>query len=193
MGLEIGWLKGRFVSFFQRCARIQMLAVALVLFAFPYIAAAGLYYNQQEGFSIDAPTGWTVKKSAMPHTIVKFVLRDSADRIAVLSIASHEETWLSSLIPLTADGMYDSFKDEFRDFTVHRIASGTTKIRSMDAVWNLFEITEPPQARIIGKHYHLRRNGRLYRISIQADSGKSFFNAILPTAEKSIATLAFGL
>jgi len=178
---------------FLHTTKFQALVVVLALLTLPGEASAELYYNQRHRFSIDAPTGWAVKNSTQPYTIVKFVHRDREGNIAVLSIAADDESWLGALIPLTADRMYDGFKDEYRDFTVRRLASGTTKIRSMDSVWNLIEITDPPQARIIGKHYHLRRNGKLWRISAMTDSGKAFFETVLPAMEKSIATLAFGL
>jgi hypothetical protein len=173
--------------------RISMVAIALAFLAISWAGAADRYYNRGEEFSIDAPTGWEVKKSPHPNTIVKFVYRDNVDRIAVLSIAAYEESGLDSISPLTADRMYDRIKREFRDFTVSRLASGTSRIRSMEAVWNLIKITETPQARIIGKHYHFRRNGKLWRISAQTDSGKEFFATILPAMEKSISTFAFGL
>jgi hypothetical protein len=193
MGYGIGKNKSDIVPLYYCSATIRIGVLVLTLLAFPCVASAELYYNQLEGFSIDAPAGWTVKKSAQSNTIVKFVLRDDEDRIAVLSIASYQETRANVQLPLTADRMYDGFKVDFHNFTIRRLASGSIKIRSMNAVWNLFEITEPAQARIIGKHYHLRRNGKLYRVSIQTDSGKDFFDAVLPIAEKSISTLAFGL
>jgi len=89
--------------------------------------------------------------------------------------------------------MYASFQREYRDFTYRRIASGTSRIRSMDAVWNLIEITDPPQARIIGKHYHFRRNSKLWRVSAMTDSGRNFFDQVLPAMDQAIATLAFRL
>ena len=63
----------------------------------------------------------------------------------------------------------------------------------MDAVWNVIEITDPPRARIVGKHYHFRRNGKLWRVSAMTDSGREFFGKVLPAMERAIATMAFGL
>ena len=168
---------------------MKTIASILAVLAAPLVATAELYYNQEHKFSLDAPAGWTVKKSAQPNTVIKFVYRDAAGHIAVLSIAAYPDPGGA----LTPDGMYATFKDEYRDFTSRRLGSGATKIRSMDAVWNLIEITDPPQARIIGKHYHFRRDGKLWRVTAMTDSGKDFFATVLPTMDNTISTIAFGL
>lgn len=172
--------------------RNLIILLSFVFLLLPAFASAELYFNQEYRFSLDAPQGWSIKKSSQPNTIVKFVLRDSNARIAVLSIAAYDESTLSKLVPLTADSVFETFKKEYSDFDFRRIAAGKRKIRSMNAVWNLIEITNPPQARLIGKHYHFRRNGKLWRISAMTDSGKEFFDKVLPIMEKSIATIAFG-
>jgi len=169
--------------------KMKTIVSILALLTTPLVATAELYYNQEFKFSLDAPTGWTVKKSAQPNTVIKFVYRDANARIAVLSIAAYPDTPGA----LTADGMFATFKDEYRDFTYRRLDSGSTKIRSMEAVWNLIEITDPPQARIIGKHYHFVRNGKIWRVSAMTDSGKDFFATVLPIMDKAILTIAFGL
>lgn len=166
--------------------------LALVVLLLPTFASAELYFNKEHRFSLDVPPGWTAKKSSQPNTIVKFVFRDSSARIAILSIAAYDESLLSAALPLTADGMFESVKKEYTDFDFRRIAAGEKKIRSMNAVWNLIEITNPPQARLVGKHYHFRRNGKLWRISAMTDSGREFFDKVLPVMEKSISTIAFG-
>lgn len=154
------------------------------------VAAPGdVYHNQEHRFSIDAPAGWAVTKSAQPNTVVKFVHRDSEGRLAVLSIAAYR----GSNIRVTPDSMYASFREEYRDFTYIRLASGRATLHSMEAVWNVIEITDPPQARVIGKHYHFVRNGKLWRVSAMTDSGKEFFAKLLPVMDQAIATLAFGL
>jgi hypothetical protein len=162
----------------------------ILLLSTALTAAAGeRYFNQEHGFSLDVPSGWVVSKSAQPNTVVKFVYRDTEGHIAILSVAAY----VDSGTELTTDGMYASFQREYRDFTYRRIASGTSRIRSMDAVWNLIEITDPPQARIIGKHYHFRRNSKLWRVSAMTDSGRNFFDQVLPAMDQAIATLAFRL
>lgn len=167
-----------------------MKTTTFILLLSAALAAAGeRYYNQEYGFSLDVPAGWLVSKSAQPNTVVKFVYRNAEDHIAVLSIAAYPDF----RIELTPDSMYATFRQEYRDFTYNRIASGTSRIRSMDAVWNVIEITDPPQARIVGKQYHFRRNGKLWRVSAMTDSGRHFFGNVLPAMDQAIATIAFGL
>lgn len=167
--------------------KMKTIILVITILATPLMATAELYLNQDFDFSLDGPAGWTVKKSSQPNTVIKFVYRDAKDQIAVLSIAAFAYTPGA----LTADGMYATLKEGHQDFTFSRLDSGTTKIRSMVAVWNLVEITDPPQARIIGKHYHFVRNGKLWRVSAMTDNGKDFFATVLPTMEKAIATIAF--
>jgi hypothetical protein len=160
------------------------------------VTAGQPYYDNAHRFSIEFPDGWTVKQSSNPETLVKAVYRDTAGRIAQITIAAyplpHAVTG-NEADELTADDMWEGLKEQFPDFTVKRHDSGVTRIRSHRAVWNLIEITDPPQVKMIGKHYHFVQGKHLYRVTAVTDSGSEFFRTVLPTMEKSISTLAFGL
>lgn len=171
------------------------------LLLFLYIALAAPlwaqepYFDLSHGFSIAFPDGWTVKKSSNPETIIKAVFRDTGNNIAQITIAGYKlpyEPSKEELAELTADAMWEGLQSQYQDFTVTRRGSGAVKIRSKNAVWNLVEITDPPQARSIAKHYHFIQGSTLYRVSAMSDSGVTFFMGNLPLMEQSIATLAFG-
>jgi hypothetical protein len=153
------------------------------------------YYDLSHGFSITFPTAWTVKKSTNPETIIKAVFRDASSNIAQISIAGYKlpyEPSKKELAELTADVMWEGLQSQYKDLTLKRRGAGSAKIRAKEAVWNMVEITDPPQARSFAKHYHFIRGTTLYRVSAMSDSGESFFNANLPLMEEAIGTLAFG-
>jgi hypothetical protein len=153
------------------------------------------YFDISHGFSINFPSGWTVKKSSNPETIIKAVYRDSSDNIAMITIAGYKlprKPSKEELAELTADVMWESLKSQYPDFSFKRRGSGTAKFRSKDAVWNMVEITAPQQARSLAKHYHFIQGLTLYRVSAMSDSGEAFFIANLPLMDAAISTLAFG-
>ncbi len=156
--------------------------------------AGEYYFDASHGFSITFPSGWTVKKSSNPETIIKAVYRDSSGNIAQIAIAGYKLPYQPSKeeLTLTADARWESLQEQYQDFSLKRRDSGTAKIRSKDAVWNTVEITAPPQGRMIGKHYHFIQGSTLYRVSAMSDSGEAFFTANLPLMDEAISTLAFG-
>ncbi len=160
------------------------------------VTAGQPYYDKIHQFSIEFPDGWIVKQSSNPETVIKAVYRDTVGRIAQITIAAYPLPHAVSqgeANELTADDMWAGWKKQFPDFTVKRHDSGVARIRSHRAVWNLIEITDPPQARMIGKHYHFVQGKYLYRVTAMTGSGSKFFRVVLPIMEKSISTLAFGL
>lgn len=160
------------------------------------VIAGQPYYDRSHEFSIQFPDGWTIKRSSNPETVIKAVYRDTLDRIAQITIAAYRLPKIVSQAEaneLSPDDMWEGFKEQFADFAVKRHAAGITRIRSRRAVWNLIEITDPPQARSIAKHYHFVRGSILYRVTAITDSGAAFFQEVLPIMEESIGTLAFGL
>jgi len=146
-----------------------------------------LYYNPDYKFTLEVPLHWTVKPSAQRDTAVKFVYRESATLIAVLGVETPPDRGAA----LSPDEMFASFKHEFPDSTSIRLDSGTANIDGIDAVWNIVEVTDPPEARIIGKHYYFRRGKALLRLTAMTDSGSEFFVAALPALEEVIASLKF--
>ncbi len=174
------------------CITMVLLAAAF----WPLAALSETYFNQEHEFSIEFPEGWTVKGSMNPETIIKAVYRDEQDRIAQVTIAAYElpfEVSETEANTLTADDMWEGLKNQFADFRIKRHGSGTTKIRSRRVVWNFVEVMDPPQAKMVGKHYNFIRGRYLYRVSAMADSGMNFYKEVLPKMEAAIATLAFGL
>ncbi|MEI6277916.1 MAG: hypothetical protein WCQ16_00875 [Verrucomicrobiae bacterium] len=170
-------------------------AISCLLVILP-LKAGEPFFEFTHRFSITFPDGWIVKKSANPDTIIKAVFRDASNNIAQIAIAAYKlpaEPSKEELAEFTPDAMWEGLKSQFPDFTIKRLSSGTSKIRSKDAVWNMIEITDPPQARSIAKHYHFIQGATLYRVSAMSDSGTTFFNANLPAMENSISSLAFGL
>ncbi len=150
------------------------------------------YFDTSHGFSITFPSGWTVKKSSNPETIIKAVYRDSSDNIALIVIAGYKLPYKPSKEELTVDVAWEVFQKQYQDFSLKRRGSGTAKIGSKDAVWNTVEITAPPQARSLAKHYHFIQGSTLYTVSAISDSGEAFFTANLPLMDEAISTLAFG-
>lgn len=159
----------------------------------PVSAAAEMYFDRQHEFSITFPESWVIKKSGNPETIIKAVYRDSTGRLAYIAIAAY--SWPAELkfTEVNADDMFTLLKQQSRDFTIHRIGSGEATIRSNRAVWNTIDVTDPPQAAMLAKHYHLVKNSRLYRITAATDRDYQFFAKQLQIMENAIRTFAFGL
>ena len=154
------------------------------------------YFDKTHRFSITFPEGWTVKRSSNRDTVIKAVFRDTQNHFAQISIAAYQlpaDVAPTDMEELTPDVMWQELKKQFPDFSVKRHGFGDVNIRSRRAVWNTIEIEAPPQAAMFGKHFHFIEGRHMYRVSAITDHDKPFFDAVLPTMETSIATLAFGL
>jgi hypothetical protein len=154
------------------------------------------YFNQKHEFTIMFPKGWKIKRSIARNTVIKAVFRDSQNRLAQVSIAAYElpdEATTADSQELTADLMWQAFKEGYPDLSLRRHSSGDTKLRSRRAVWNIIEVDAPPQVEMFAKHLHFIEGRYLYRITLMTDHDKTFFDFILPTMEESVATFAFGL
>jgi hypothetical protein len=167
------------------------------------------FYNGLHQFGMEVPISWTTQNSALASTLVKFVHRESARKVAVLSVSIFKTGGLltpqdpfasvvnvaaatpppSNNTPLTAEDMFTLLKSEHP--TASSLEAGTAKIKDFDAVWNIIEATEPEDSRIIGKFYHFRRDGQLWRFAASTDCGREFFDAMLPSMEQAIASASF--
>ena len=89
--------------------------------------------------------------------------------------------------------MFRALVEELPDIEITRLDHGEIKIRSNRALFNTIDIKSPPQASMLSKHFHLAKNGKLYRITAATDRDAQFFRAQLVIMEASIHTFAFGL
>jgi hypothetical protein len=173
---------------------MKTLTIFIVLILLPPVyIAADIYFNRDYEFSITFPEGWVIKKSGNPETIVKAIYHDSTGRLAYIAIASYNWPAEFKFADVTANDMFIILKGQYSDLTINRIGSGETTIRSNRAVWNMIDVSKPPQAAMLAKHYHIVKNKHLYRISAVTDRDYQFFKKQLPIMEKAIGTLAFGL
>lgn len=151
-----------------------------------------IYFDRQHEFSITFPAGWQIKKSQNPETIIKAVYRDPHGRLAYIAIAAYKLPASVKFSKVTADDMYSILVEQFPDVEIARLDYGETKIRSNRAVFNTVDIKSPPQITMLSKHYHLVKNGKLYRITATTDRDFQFFKSQLRVMEESISTFAFG-
>jgi hypothetical protein len=173
--------------------------IVLLLFALFLFESASaqvnknIYVDRRHEFSIAFPSGWEIKKSQNPETVIKAVYRDPQGRLAYIAIAAYELPKAFDFSTVTADDMFKVLLEELPDIEIARLDHGETKIRSNRALFNTIDIKSPPQASMLSKHFHLAKNGKLYRITAATDRDAQFFRDQLVIMEESIHTFAFGL
>lgn len=152
-----------------------------------------IYFDRQHEFSITFPSGWEIKKSQNPETIIKAVYHDTQGHLAYIAIAAYDLPRSVNFSTVTPDDMFTLLVEEFPDIEIARLDHGETKIRSNRALFDTIDIKSPPQASMLSKHFHLAKNGKLYRITAATDRDAQFFKTQLVIMEESIHTFAFGL
>ena len=171
-------------------ARIA-LVVAAALLAHSY-ARGETHHNEEYGFSIEMPAGWSIVSGNSPSTLTKASFQDATGKGAMLAIAAIPANGATDMWTFAAQQILDQFKTEYPAADAVLAESGQSMVGGEHALWLRIDVRSPPIAAMSSLTYHFIHGTTLFRISATTTGNDpAWFAQHRPTFEAAVASFAF--
>lgn len=169
--------------------------VALAIFSGSCYAQniSNAYTNEEYGFTIQFPDGWTIKEGVASGTIVNAVHRDESGKVAMITIntqrlAEGEDYSFRNTSP---EEVFELVRRQFtgQGITITLLDSGVTSINGEYAVWHKYRLRMLPVMDKVCLTYNILRKEKLFIVAGSANP--KIYPKVEPTLKESISSLHF--
>lgn len=167
----------------------HLLASALLaLFFVGSLFAQDLFSDSQNRFTIQPPSGWTVKPGSSPTTVFLAVFRDAEDRHAIIMITKVPVTSFT-LPPVSEFSSTYAKKPYIASMVLSK--EGDSTLAGLPAIWFSATVAYKPGFSRIEKQYAIIHDGSLYLFGLITDNDPAYFAEMEPLMLRSIQSFKF--